>query len=234
MVQVENNDVVSATDPHALLLQLLQKPAPAVGLRAFSQPPLPSKAMVRRAGGLIAVALVSALTAQANRCDGPQVGCPPWWCPPKKPKHALYYNGISDIAPACFNLTEDDQRPHTVYIIGDWGGVLYGGVWAAPADHRSMQFKAHHRQFVNGVDNLAQQKVAKSMMQHAVPQKLGTGLTGDSILSRYHSTKREAPEAPVAAPVSPASLQSSSPTQRALAEQDQGQILYERKAEDGA
>jgi len=129
--------------------------------------------MVRRAGGLIAVALVSALTAQANRCDGPQVGCPPWWCPPKKPKHALYYNGISDIAPACFNLTEDDQRPHTVYIIGDWGGVLYGGVWAAPADHRSMQFKAHHRQFVNGVDNLAQQKVAKSMMQHADYDRVG-------------------------------------------------------------
>ena len=23
-------------------------------------------------------------------------------------------------------LPPDDQRPHTVYIIGDWGGVLYG------------------------------------------------------------------------------------------------------------
>ena len=65
------------------------------------------------------------------------------------------YNGLSDLKPACrwphgmkrleisgFKLNGDDDRPHSVYVIGDWGGVLYGGSWVAPADHRSNKFKA--------------------------------------------------------------------------------------------
>eukprot|EP00913_Durusdinium_trenchii_P024474 g22976.t1 len=76
------------------------------------------------------------------------------WYPPKKPKSPMEYNGLSDMKPACFKMNGGDHRPHSVYVIGDWGGVLYGGSWVAPADHRSMKFKAHHRAFVKGAGGL--------------------------------------------------------------------------------
>lgn len=99
--------------------------------------------------------------------DYTKMDCPPWWFAPPKPENALAYNGITTIKPACFNQTTDDPRPHTVYIIGDWGGVLYGGVAVAPADRRDVKFKAHHRDFVNGADDVAQRKVADQMRWHS-------------------------------------------------------------------
>jgi len=117
-----------------------------------------------------AAAAVFAWPALAKQPEFPGVTCPPWWYAPEKPQHALQYNGLVDLKPACFNISAD-ERPHQVYVIGDWGGVLYG-TWVAPADHRSLQFKAHHRQFVKGVDDLAQRKVAQSMMDHAALDNL--------------------------------------------------------------
>eukprot|EP00442_Polarella_glacialis_P058732 CAMPEP_0115057658 /NCGR_PEP_ID=MMETSP0227-20121206/5889_1 /TAXON_ID=89957 /ORGANISM="Polarella glacialis, Strain CCMP 1383" /LENGTH=435 /DNA_ID=CAMNT_0002442503 /DNA_START=150 /DNA_END=1457 /DNA_ORIENTATION=- len=69
--------------------------------------------------------------------------------------------------PACFNHSKGDPRPHMVYIIGDWGGVLYEEQWVLPADRRQKQFKDHHRPFIKGADDCAQQKVAEQMKNHA-------------------------------------------------------------------
>jgi len=75
--------------------------------------------------------------------------------------------------PACFNQTSDDPRPHTVYIIGDWGGVMYSE-WAEvmPADRRAKKFKKAHRVFIHGADDIAQQKVANQMKWHAAKDRV--------------------------------------------------------------
>jgi len=104
--------------------------------------------------------------AQQNRFEG--VACPPWWFAPPRPDNALVYNGIVDLKPACFNQSTNDTRVHSVYIIGDWGGILYGGSLVPfPADHRDKKFKSHHRKFIKGADDSAQTKVAISMKKHA-------------------------------------------------------------------
>eukprot|EP00434_Breviolum_minutum_P034536 symbB.v1.2.030572.t1/scaffold3463.1/size92345/2 len=145
-----------------------------------------------------------------------------------------------------------DARPHSVYVIGDWGGVLYGGVWVAPADHRSQKFKGHQRKFVKGADDSAQRKVAEAMMEHAVAklsttkssfeamaaqlfqdltlgkayqdqcQKCGNIFMSDSLYCRHCGAKREEMVM---------SKQSPPMSTASLAEEEQGQILVERKIE---
>jgi len=114
--------------------------------------------------------LVSSGLAQRS-FDG--VECPPWWFAPPRPDDALKYNGITHLKPACFNHSSNDTRPHSVYIIGDWGGILYGGATVpVPADHRAKKFKKNHRKFVDGADDTAQVKVAIAMKQHAVVDRV--------------------------------------------------------------
>lgn len=120
----------------------------------------------------VAVASIAFPLCVAPPPEFKDLSCPPWWYPPKKPKNPLEYNGLSDMKPACFKLNGGDDRPHSVYVIGDWGGVLYGGSWVAPADHRSSQFKGHSRAFIKGADDFAQHKVADAMMDHAAVDRV--------------------------------------------------------------
>eukprot|EP00440_Ansanella_granifera_P005062 gb/GFBE01005487.1/.p1 GENE.gb/GFBE01005487.1/~~gb/GFBE01005487.1/.p1 ORF type:complete len:438 (+),score=83.68 gb/GFBE01005487.1/:1-1314(+) len=55
-----------------------------------------------------------------------------------------------------------------IFIIGDWGGVRYEeNMNIMPADHRSHLFPSHHRDFVDAVDDCAQQRVAGQMQSWA-------------------------------------------------------------------
>lgn len=114
---------------------------------------------------LLAVALASGRQARA---DGASERCPPRFRLPPAPEHALALNGAA-LPEACFNATEG---PHSVFVIGDWGGISSGpGRGPTPADHRSRRFPTHARRFVLGVDNNAQQHVARQMMLRALRSK---------------------------------------------------------------
>jgi len=96
----------------------------------------------------------------------PQPGVRPGECPgrfvppPKAPHYATELNGVS-LPDACFNSS---SGPHHVFVIGDWGGVLGGrGDRPVPADRRSKHMPSHHRPFVLGADDRAQQNVAAQM-----------------------------------------------------------------------
>eukprot|EP00435_Cladocopium_sp_Y103_P068523 s107_g31.t1 len=212
-------------------------------------------AMVRSG---VAVAVASIALPQLCVAPPPEfkdLSCPPWWYPPKKPKNPLEYNGLSDMKPACFKLNGGDDRPHSVYVIGDWGGVLYGGSWVAPADHRSAQFKGHSRAFIKGADDFAQHKVADAMMDHAECKcdlqsalKLFNKQWQQERFSaqklQAHPERQRKPSVTIVAmclwptrffadtvPVPHIAPQFTSPIQM-LTEEEQGQILVERKIED--
>mmetsp|Transcript_104399 Transcript_104399/g.185642 ORF Transcript_104399/g.185642 Transcript_104399/m.185642 type:complete len:666 (+) Transcript_104399:57-2054(+) len=78
-------------------------------------------------------------------------------------------NGVK-LPPTCFK--DDANGLHHVFVIGDWGGVInHYGDPPEPADHRKEVFAAHHRKFVNGADDQAQQNVAKWMKIRAPKSK---------------------------------------------------------------
>lgn len=125
-----------------------------------------------QAGKVAAVAPIAALASCALI---PQVAagpCVPRFVAPPAPLHATDLNGIS-IPPACFPSSHDgeggdDKKENHVFVIGDWGGVQVGpGAAPVPADHRAPQFVGHHRPFVHGADDSAQQKVAEQMQIRA-------------------------------------------------------------------
>lgn len=68
----------------------------------------------------------------------------------------------------CFNWTGRWGHESHVFIIGDWGGVVTpsSSPKVQPADHRDPRF-LHTRQFVVGVDDWAQQRVAEQMRLRA-------------------------------------------------------------------
>jgi len=86
--------------------------------------------------------------------------CPNRFLVPDAPWKATQYNGII-LQDACFAWTGPNQTNH-IFIIGDWGGVL-GKHGLHPADSRGTAFAAKHRDFVHGVDDFAQQRVAQQM-----------------------------------------------------------------------
>jgi len=86
---------------------------------------------------------------------------------PDAPLLATDFNGVQ-LPPVCFKK----KGPHKVFVIGDWGGVL-GPHGPAPADQRAKE------DFVKGVDDIAQKKVAGQMRaraaQHAPDYILNAG-----------------------------------------------------------
>mmetsp|Transcript_114971 Transcript_114971/g.245513 ORF Transcript_114971/g.245513 Transcript_114971/m.245513 type:complete len:476 (-) Transcript_114971:40-1467(-) len=95
--------------------------------------------------------------------------CSTWFFPPAPPLHATDHNGIS-LPDVCFNRT----GPHHVFVIGDWGGVLLDPSKSSvpvPADKRSPKFPGFARTFVNGVDDVAQLRVASQMKRRAPTSK---------------------------------------------------------------
>lgn len=90
--------------------------------------------------------------------------CPDRFLVPSAPWKATQYNGIM-LQDACFTWTGPNQTNH-IFLIGDWGGVL-GKHGLHPADSRGTTFATKHRQFVTGVDDYAQQRVAQQMAVRA-------------------------------------------------------------------
>jgi len=74
---------------------------------------------------------------------------------PPAPELATHYNGVR-LPPTCFKK----KGPHRVYVIADWGGVL-GPHGPVPASQRAPG------DFVKGVDDKAQTKVAAQMRERA-------------------------------------------------------------------
>eukprot|EP00406_Dinophysis_acuminata_P059097 CAMPEP_0179285194 /NCGR_PEP_ID=MMETSP0797-20121207/39079_1 /TAXON_ID=47934 /ORGANISM="Dinophysis acuminata, Strain DAEP01" /LENGTH=395 /DNA_ID=CAMNT_0020993997 /DNA_START=39 /DNA_END=1223 /DNA_ORIENTATION=- len=87
-------------------------------------------------------------------CARTAFGCGPRFIPPALPLHASDHNGVA-LPDACFQ----GPGPHHVFVIGDWGGI---GAIPRPADDRRGQ-----REFVGGVDDQAQQRVAAQMRHRA-------------------------------------------------------------------
>jgi len=84
--------------------------------------------------------------------------------PPKPAKDPTEHNGQA-LRDVCFG---EDASLH-VFVIGDWGGVKYtADMPIMPADHRSTLFPKRHREFVEGVDDCAQQRVAGQMLNWAL------------------------------------------------------------------
>lgn len=84
--------------------------------------------------------------------------------PPEAPHYATELNGVS-LPDACFN---NSDGPHHVFVIGDWGGVLGDrGDRPVPADRRSRHMPSHHRPFILGADDRAQQNVAEQMRRRS-------------------------------------------------------------------
>jgi len=98
--------------------------------------------------------------------------CTARFAAPKPPVDATHHNGVT-LPPTCFNAS----GPHHVFVIGDWGGVLPGqlgnehGNRVVPADHTKPTFRGR-RQFIKGVDDRAQQRVAhhfRARAKHSKP-----------------------------------------------------------------
>jgi len=90
--------------------------------------------------------------------------CPDHFILPKAPWTAVQYNGIA-LPDVCI-AGGGPGRDHHVFLIGDWGGVL-SDKGLRPADHRSKKFGNHHRNFIFGADDFAQQRVAEQMARRA-------------------------------------------------------------------
>lgn len=108
------------------------------------------------------------LGAAAGRALGEQVPCIDWFMAPAPPRFANALNGV-EFFKVCFNATPHLQEMHHVFVIGDWGGLLWqGSEIPVPADKRSRdRFPAFARDFVDGVDDTAQLRVAAAMRHHA-------------------------------------------------------------------
>lgn len=89
--------------------------------------------------------------------------CTQRFTPPAAPVHATDLNGVR-LPDVCIT---DRYGPYHVFAIGDWGGVLYESGWIQPADHRSVMFGPHHRDFILSADDMAQKNVAAAMAERA-------------------------------------------------------------------
>lgn len=81
----------------------------------------------------------------------------------------MFYNGVQ-LQSSCWNESGPaDTRPHHIFLIGDWGGLLgYAAPGVpTPADRRSNLFPGYERDFVIGADDSAQVNVSKWMAKRA-------------------------------------------------------------------
>lgn len=118
---------------------------------------------------------VGAAAAAVAACCAPEVlahghgfrheACRSRFVPPAPGKKAVDLNGVR-LPDVCINGT-GPTGAYEVFVIGDWGGLQEGGHKAVrAADHR--KDGVHKRDFVNGLDDVAQHKVAEVMEQRAV------------------------------------------------------------------
>jgi len=93
---------------------------------------------------------------------------------PPIPMYGTQHNGVN-LPDTCFNGS-GKWNMHHVFVISDWGGILpgYNGNseidkrsydHVAPADHT--RFGGHMRDFADGTDEWAQQRVAKQLKKYA-------------------------------------------------------------------
>jgi len=80
---------------------------------------------------------------------------------PKPGLHVTDRNGWR-MPTVCYH----DRPEHHVFVIGDWGG-RQSALGAAPFPADRTVFPSHARQFVGGIDNAAQQRVASEMQKRA-------------------------------------------------------------------
>lgn len=103
---------------------------------------------------------------QQDEVDSSQCS-PGRFVPPPRPDMATDHNGVA-LRDVCF----EGDGPHHVFVIGDWGGIVFEpGTPPRPADHRSRLFTHQHRPFVEGVDDTAQLRVAAQMQRRAVTSR---------------------------------------------------------------
>lgn len=108
-----------------------------------------------KCGLLLAVGLAGAL------------GCSPRFEAPAAPLHATDLNGVR-LPEVCIDPAISGLGPYHVYAIGDWGGLMINGLpTPTPADKRGAQFPGSTRDFVTGVDDNAQMRVAAQMRARA-------------------------------------------------------------------
>lgn len=113
-------------------------------------------------GAFLQCSVLLVVTMLTTSDAAPPPNCSYRFVAPPAPLHATDHNGVK-LPDTCFGA----PGPHHFFVIGDWGGIYKDGI-VQPADHTCGSHGGKcPRQFVGGVDDWAQMRVATQMKKLA-------------------------------------------------------------------